>query len=114
MRAILVATLVGLSAASLRAAPVPAAPAPVETPPEVQAEAIVFARQLLAVCDQVAERYVRPVDRHDLVAVAATGLYEAAQLPPPPGLRRAVAEADTEEALVGVLAATREATTQAP
>src|SRR5438552_1421668 len=49
----------------------------------LQAEARLFARQLLGVLSQVADQYVRPVSREELLRSALAGLYEAARRPVP-------------------------------
>lgn len=71
------------------AAPVPAGPDPV--PPAdrraLKLEARKFAAQLLGVVDQVAELYVRPVSREDLLHPALVALYQAARRPVPRDLR---------------------------
>jgi carboxyl-terminal processing protease len=77
-----------LGAGALVAAPRPAGP-PALPPAEraaLRAEARRFARQLLALTDQVAEQYVRPVPREELLHSALAGLYQAARMPVPPGL----------------------------
>lgn len=53
----------------------------------LRAEALNYAENLIQVIDRIELKYVRPVSRVDLVEVAVTGLYEAAQVPIPPVLR---------------------------
>jgi carboxyl-terminal processing protease len=83
-------------AGRLAAAPAPPAAAPSRTP-AARAEAQAFACQLLDVTGQVAEQYVRPVSRADLLLPALAGLYEGARRPVPADLaarvRRAAAAA---------------------
>src|SRR5262245_46847337 len=43
---------------------------------------------MLAVTQEISDKYVRPVSRVDLLEAALQGLYEAARRPLPPGLRR--------------------------
>jgi C-terminal processing protease CtpA/Prc len=78
-----------LAAGALSAAPVPV-PAPPSGPPggqAVKAEAVAFAQQLLSVAGQVADGYVRPVPREELLYAALAGLYQGARLPVPADLR---------------------------
>ncbi len=78
-----------LLAPGLAAAPIPVpAPAPDKLDPAARAAAAKgFAQQLLHVVEQVAEQYVRPVSREDLVHAALVGLYEAARKPVPRDLK---------------------------
>jgi carboxyl-terminal processing protease len=81
---------------------------PVEAPPPteaaLQAEAQAFARQLLFVTGQIAERYVRPAERADLLHAALSGVYEAARLPVPRDLRARIRKAEAaDRARLGTL-----------
>src|SRR5438105_265598 len=55
-------------------------------PPGLTAVTQIFARELLGVTEQVADQYVRPVSREQLLRAALAGLYEAARRPVPPDL----------------------------
>src|SRR5262249_49858895 len=85
----------------------PAAPAPAPSPAAVggvtRNEAMVFARAVFALADQVARRYVRPVEVADLVEGAVRGLYEEAGLPVPDDTRWALRRAADSTDRVGVL-----------
>jgi carboxyl-terminal processing protease len=70
-------------AAALLAAPLPSAPAPAPPRRPLRADAGRFAQQLLGVIDQVAEHYVRPVSREELLHPALVALYQAARRPVP-------------------------------
>jgi carboxyl-terminal processing protease len=92
MRAFLFLLVVWLGAGRLVAAPAPPA-ATSPRAPAVRAEAQAFARQLLDVTAQVAEQYVRPVSRADLLVPALAGLYEGARRPVPADLAARVKQA---------------------
>jgi hypothetical protein len=96
------------------AAPAPA-PAPAAAGPGVtRNEAMVFARVVYALADQVAVRYVRPVEIADLVEGAIRGLYEEAGLPLPDDTRRALRRAADSTDRVGLLADARLALGRSP
>ncbi len=71
------------------------------------AEAQNYGQQLLYVMTQVAEQYVRPVNRADLAVAALHGLYDAVRVPAPPGLDREARQATSDQALLALLARTR-------
>ncbi|MFM8274383.1 MAG: hypothetical protein ACKODX_18915, partial [Gemmata sp.] len=75
-------------------APVPAQP-PVPAPKADRIRAQEFARIVYNVGDQVALRYVKPVEMRDLVAAAAQGLYDECGLRVPDRVARAVRDAVT-------------------
>src|SRR5947209_18036132 len=81
MRSSLVLIGLLLGVGSLTAAPLPRAgtPAPFPGARGRQAEARRFARQLLVITGQVADQYVRPVSREELLLAALTGLYDGAR-----------------------------------
>jgi carboxyl-terminal processing protease len=89
-----------LLAASTRAAPVPSPPPPSSPPgrPGAADNTDAFAGNLIAAVNWVAEVYVRPVSRADLLQAALAGLYESARLPVPPNLRRRIDQAEKEAA----------------
>jgi carboxyl-terminal processing protease len=68
------------------------APGPAN-PKALQAEARRFAQRMNAVVEQVVEKYVRPVDREDLLEAAVAGLFEAARKPVPRDLRAQIRKA---------------------
>ncbi|HKI36027.1 MAG TPA: S41 family peptidase [Gemmataceae bacterium] len=86
-----------LCPASLFAAPVPAGHPAVAAPvseADVQSAAREYRQNLSQVFDYVERLYVRPVNRADLAVSALTGLYEAAQVPVPAGLKAEVKKAE--------------------
>ena len=90
-RWLLVVAIVGTQAVRGAPNPVPA-PGPAN-PKALQAESRRFAHQMNAVVDQVAEKYVRAVNREDLIEAAMAGLFEAARKPVPRDLRAQVRQA---------------------
>jgi carboxyl-terminal processing protease len=72
-------------------------------------EAQNYAQQMLYVLNQVAEQYVRPVSRAELAGAALHGMYDAVRVPAPAGLDRDVRRATTDQALLALLARTRDA-----
>jgi C-terminal processing protease CtpA/Prc len=94
-----------LMPATLLAAPVPretGGPAAPLTDTQ-RAEADIFAPMLVHVSTQIAEAYVRPVARHDLVHAALAGLYERAHCPPPPSLADDCKAAADDAALLNLV-----------
>jgi carboxyl-terminal processing protease len=88
-----------LCPAPLLAAPAPAGQSPAAAPAtqaQLQAAAHDYAQNLFQVVATIQAHYVRPVDRTDLVVAALTGLYEAAQVPVPAGLKEAVKKANKD------------------
>jgi carboxyl-terminal processing protease len=81
-------------------------PAPQEGKPG--GEAVSYAHQLLFITQNVADQYVRPVSRADLLVAALNGLYEAAHLPMPGSLEGEVRTAATDGEVLALLARTRE------
>src|SRR5262249_30747532 len=77
-------------------APPPAGAGPPDpaASPELRREAQEFARELLQKAEVIRERYVRPLDRTDLLAAGVAALYEAVHRPVPAGLRDQIARAD--------------------
>jgi carboxyl-terminal processing protease len=99
-----------LCPAALPAAPVPAgqpAAATAASPAQLQAAARDYAANLLQVLQTVETNYVRPVGLGALTEAALTGLYEAAGVPVPGGLKAAVKKAEKENALDKLLVQTR-------
>ena len=90
-RWLLLVAIVGTQAAQGAPNPVPA-PGPAN-PKALQVEARRFAQHMNAVVDQVAEKYVRPVSREDLLEAAMAGLFEAARKPVPRDLRAQIRQA---------------------
>jgi carboxyl-terminal processing protease len=68
----------------------------------------VFARQLVGVCSQITDQYVRPVARPELVYTALSGLYEAARLPVPSRLRAEIDAITSDAELVELIRRGRE------
>ncbi|MGE3808975.1 MAG: PDZ domain-containing protein, partial [Gemmataceae bacterium] len=60
--------------------------APKEVPAVRPEEAAVFATQLHHVAGEIADRYVRPVERGDLICTGLKALYKKAGVPEPPVL----------------------------
>jgi C-terminal processing protease CtpA/Prc len=90
-----------LLASAVCAAPVPA-PGSLDEPAgarPLEADARLFAQQLLRAADQVAAVYVRPVTREELLQTALTGLYEEARLPVPRDLRAKIQRAADKKAV---------------
>lgn len=89
-----------LHAALLIAAPVPSpppAPPPRSTHSTLTADdSEAFAQNLLGAVNLVAEIYVRPVPRTELLQSALAGLYETARRPVPRDLPRRIARAEKE------------------
>src|SRR4051812_23775986 len=102
--------MVGIAAVGLMmiapAAPVPAQP-PVNAPKADRFRALEFARTVYQVGDQVALRYVKPVEMKDLIEGAACGLYEECGLPVPDRVLKAIRDAGTAVELVDTLADVR-------
>ena len=100
MRVCLILSAPLLVALAVAAAPVPSpppAPPPRSTHSTPLAEdGETFAQNLLAAVNLVAEIYVRPVPRADLLQTALAGLYEAARRPVPRDLSRRIARAERE------------------
>jgi C-terminal processing protease CtpA/Prc len=94
------------SAAVLSAAPLPRPAAPAAAPAGQEPQ--VFAAQLFAAVNQVAQLYVRPVAPADLAHAALAGLYEAAHRPQPPDLRAAVEQGVAQQNLIVLFQKTRE------
>jgi carboxyl-terminal processing protease len=81
---------------------------PVKPPTaEGQAEAETYAQLLDYTAHAVADRYIRPVPRTQLLAAALKGLYEAAGEPVPGSLQADLGKAKTEPELLRVLARAR-------
>jgi C-terminal peptidase prc len=89
--------------------PLPAAGAPASPagPAGDKAQAEEFARQLVYVCNQIGDHYVRPVPPAELVGAALRGLYEAARVPVPAGLAAELERCKSGEDLCAVLARAR-------
>jgi C-terminal peptidase prc len=66
-------------------------------PPQPSDDAREYARQLLDLTETISSRYVRPVDRRDLLAAALTGLFDAARKPVPPRIRASLDRAGEDE-----------------
>jgi carboxyl-terminal processing protease len=101
MRVCLAVSLPLLLTLVLAAAPVPT-PAPVPPPAASSGthrtpnDSDTFAFLLLEAVNRIADLYVRPVSRADLVETALTALYEAARRPAPHDLRRRIDRAEKE------------------
>jgi carboxyl-terminal processing protease len=96
-------TLIALSwlgcPALLLAAPVPTGQTPAAAPTtqaQFQAAARDYARNIFQVIGTIEANYVRPVNRADLVEAALTGLYEAAHVPVPAGLKAAIKKSEKD------------------
>jgi carboxyl-terminal processing protease len=91
-----------LVAAALAAAPIPSpAPAPPSSAaktPGAYDDTEAFAQMLLTAVNWVAEVYVRPVSRAELLQTSLTALYDAARRPAPGDLRRRIDRAEKEAA----------------
>ena len=102
--------MVGIAAFALvlaaPAAPVPAQP-PVPAPQADRFKAVEFARTVCQAGEQVAVRYVKPVDLKNLVEGAARGMYEECGLPVPDRVLKAIRDAGTALELVDTLADVR-------
>lgn len=89
----------------------PAAPVPEQPPvPAAKADrfkAEEFARIVYHVADQIALRYIRPVEMKDLVESAVRGMYEECGLAVPDRVRNAVRRANDGSELIQVLADVR-------
>src|SRR5438067_8433515 len=96
------------------ASPVPVPQAAAAAPTVSRNEAVVFARVVYGLADQVAARYVRPVEGADLVEGAARGLYEEAGRPLHDDARRAVRRAGSTTELLDVLTDARLALGRSP
>lgn len=100
---------------ALFAAPVTPPSAPSKPLTNVQrAEAEVFAPILLNVSKQIAECYVRPVPRYELLYAALSGLYERGQRQPPATLHKDCELAPDEESLLRLVLLVREDIGDAP
>jgi C-terminal peptidase prc len=73
----------------------------------LRSEAEAYANNLKQIVLQIGEKYVRPVAPVDLYEAALTGLYEAARVPVPAGLRADI-QRDVDAEIGGLLARTRE------
>src|SRR4051812_36622747 len=95
MRTALALVVALLGAPALRAAPLGRPPVDPSSPrgEARRAGSREVARQLVTVVDQVAEQYVRPVPRAELVRAALAGLYEGARRPVPRDLEARVKRA---------------------
>ena len=102
--------MVGIAAFALvlaaPAAPVPAQP-PVPAPQADRFKAVEFARTVCQAGEQVAVRYVKPVEMKDLIEAAARGMYEECGLPVPDRVLKAIRDAGTALELVDTLADVR-------
>ncbi len=102
--------MIGIAAVGLMlvapAAPVPAQP-PVNGPKADRFKALEFARVVYQVGDQLALRYVKPVEMKDLIEGAARGLYEECGLAVPDRVLKAIRDAATATELVDTLADVR-------
>jgi carboxyl-terminal processing protease len=95
-----------LQGALVAAAPRPAAP-PAMPLPENGGFDVIFAEQLLDMCQKVTENYVRPLSRVQLIQTALAGLYESARLPVPPRLAADVVTAESEQKLAALICRVR-------
>jgi carboxyl-terminal processing protease len=84
--------------------------APQPRPPSP--EALAYAQRVLVLTQTVADQYVRPVSRADLILAALTGLYEAARLPLPRTLPDDLRKASADGDLLLFLARTRDSLTE--
>lgn len=75
------------------AAPGPATPPAARVSKDFRVEARRFAQQLGHLVEQVANQYVRPVNREDLLEAALVALYQAARKPVPRDLRQQIRQA---------------------
>src|SRR5262245_33371707 len=75
------------------AAPLPPGPPPVRDRKELRSASRRFAQQLNYVIGRIADQYVRPVKREDLLEAAVIGLYQAAHRPVPHDLRFQIRQA---------------------
>ncbi|MCS6851353.1 MAG: S41 family peptidase [Gemmataceae bacterium] len=101
MSRLLAVPLVLAVVASLDAATTPASRPNHSVAPS--AESIKFARDLFTVLNEIAEVYVRPVERADLVRAAVAGLYEVVRQPVPPRLLAEIDQASTQLELMSIL-----------
>jgi carboxyl-terminal processing protease len=79
---------------------------------QLHSDAQNYSHQLLYLADQVAEHYIRPVSRQELLLAALQGLYEAARVPVPgnlsPDLERAARAANADQELLTLMSRWRE------
>lgn len=98
--------MVGLAAVGLMLV-APAAPVPAQPPvPGAKADrfrALEFARVVYQVGDEIALRYVKPVEMKDMIEAATRGLYEECGLTPPDRVLKAVRDAGGPSELVETL-----------
>ncbi len=71
-------------------------------------ESLQFAQALNMILEEVHQGYVRPMPRAALAVAALEGLYEAAHVSPPAGLRAGAEAAEKADQLAGFLARTRQ------
>lgn len=102
--------MVGITVAGLLmmapAAPVPAEP-PVQAPKADRFKAQEFARMVYQAGDQIALRYVKPVEMKSLIAGAVRGMYEECSLAVPDRVAQAINNANKIEDLIETLADVR-------
>jgi carboxyl-terminal processing protease len=103
MRVCLIGSIAIFFVGFVQAAPVPAPapnppPASLPSQPGVVNDDHAFANNLVNAANLVANSYVRPVSRADLLQAALAGLYETARVPVPCNLRRRIDRAEKEAA----------------
>src|SRR5262249_41478008 len=92
--------LFALAVSFALAAPTPKAPPPIKDRRKSPGPPRLFAQRLALPAGQVAQRYVRPISREQLLEAAVTALYREARRPVPFGLRERVKAACTAAAVV--------------